>query len=146
MGANDREKRGADGGLHIETRQRFARTSPRDGGLRTGHGGLTETKVERFPREQCAGRAAPDAPAGCRRQDGTGHRGDHRLRQNLTEDVVRRATVRLPEGVEPWQIGRLRHADTRSRGVDLLERRPHRRVMVKSVLDRLIQGEDRWWR
>ena len=47
--------------LHVEACQRFVRARTHNCRLGATHGGAAETEVERFPREQCARGAAPDA-------------------------------------------------------------------------------------
>ena len=51
------------------------------------------------------------------------------------------AAVRLPEGIEPRQIRRLRDADTGGRRIDLLERRADGRIVIDGVLDGLLERE-----
>ena len=67
--------------------------------------------------------------------------GKHRLRQDLTGNVVDRRAVRLPEGIETGEIGCLGHVNAGRRDIDLLERGPDRRIVIDGVLNRPIQGE-----
>ncbi len=108
----------ADGALHVEARQRFAGARPSHAPPRHWRRSRAADRSRTAPRRtarrpRCPRRSA----AGRRRQHRTGHRGDHRLRQHLAEDVVGGAAVRLPERIEPRQIRRSRDVDA---GVDAL--------------------------
>ena len=82
--------------LHVEPGERFARLRPRHRRLGAADGRIAKAEVERLPRQQRAGRAAPHALNGRGGQHRTRHRGNHRLRQHLAENVVRRRAVGLP--------------------------------------------------
>ena len=67
--------------------------------------------------------------------------GNHRLRQHLAEDVVGRRAVRLPQRVEPRQVGGPRDGHAGGRRVHLLERGADGRVVLDGVLERLLERE-----
>ena len=146
FGDHNRKESSAHRALHVETRQRFVSARPHDCRVGATHRGSAETEVKRFPREQRACGAAPDALAGCGRQHRSGHRRDDRLRQELTEDVVRRRSIRLPERIETREIPSPRNADARRRRVHLLHGRLDSWIVFDSVLQGLLEGEHLRWR
>ena len=60
LGADDGEKRAADGVLHGEARQPFFGAGADDPRLRLAHGGAPKAEVDRLPGQQPAGGTAPD--------------------------------------------------------------------------------------
>jgi hypothetical protein len=97
LGGGHIEECGADSVLNVEPCQRFPGARLAERSFRADHRRVPHTKVEWFPGEQRAGRAAPYAWRGRIRQDRPGNGGQHALRQELPEDVVRSGAIRLPQ-------------------------------------------------
>jgi hypothetical protein len=141
LGGDDGEKGDADCVLHGQPGDSLVGARPQDAGLRFAHRGAPQSEVERLPGQQPTDRTPPHTGCGRRRQDGARHRRDHRLWQQLPEDIVRRRAVRLPHRFESRQVSTSGDTDVRGCDGDLLEGRSHRWIVLQRVLQRLAEGE-----
>src|SRR5262245_41117819 len=141
LGGHDAEKRHSYCVLYGELCQTCLCTIASEASFRLAHDRASQPEIERFPREQATGGAAPDALRRGRGQHWSRDRGEHRLRQKLPEDVVGRRAIRLPERIEARQVCGFRDGDICGGGVHLLERRSHGRVMLDGELKRLLERE-----